>query len=58
MLGLAQELGIEELWRSCEDHVSSTLSPSNACALLSAALEAQERVPGISYFYFSFYIYN
>ncbi|XP_012229834.1 uncharacterized protein [Linepithema humile] len=46
MLGLAQELGIEELWRSCEDHVSSTLSPANACALLSAALEAQERVPG------------
>lgn len=47
MLGLAQELGIEELWRSCEEHVSVTLSPGNACALLTAALEAQERVPGI-----------
>ncbi|XP_011637836.1 serine-enriched protein isoform X2 [Pogonomyrmex barbatus] len=46
MLGLAQELGIEELWRSCEEHVSVTLSPGNACALLTAALEAQERVPG------------
>ncbi|KAG5327861.1 RUXE protein, partial [Pseudoatta argentina] len=45
MLGLAQELGIEELWRSCEEHVSVTLSPGNACALLTAALEAQERVP-------------
>ncbi|XP_043284544.1 serine-enriched protein [Venturia canescens] len=46
MLGLAQELGVEELWRSCEDHVSSTLSPGNACALLTAALDAQERVLG------------
>ncbi|XP_026829951.1 uncharacterized protein LOC105277751 [Ooceraea biroi] len=49
MLGLAQELGIEELWRSCEEHVSTTLSPGNACALLTAALDAQERVPGIYY---------
>jgi len=47
MLGLAQELGIEELWRSCEEHVFTTLSPGNACALLTAALDAQERVPGI-----------
>lgn len=49
MLGLAQELGVEELWRSCEDHVSSTLSPGNACALLTAALDAQERVLGKFY---------
>lgn len=54
MLGLAQELGIEELWRSCEEHVSATLSPGNACALLTAALEAQERVPGM---YLNTYIY-
>ncbi|XP_034937407.1 uncharacterized protein [Chelonus insularis] len=46
MLGLAQELGVEELWRSCEEHVSATLSPGNACALLTAALDAQERVLG------------
>nr|XP_046471679.1 uncharacterized protein LOC124213925 isoform X1 [Neodiprion pinetum] len=46
MLGLAQELGVEELWRSCEDHVSSTLSPGNACTLLTAALEAQDNMPG------------
>ncbi|XP_032681890.1 uncharacterized protein LOC116849136 isoform X2 [Odontomachus brunneus] len=46
MLGLAQELGLDELWRSCEEHVSATLSPGNACALLTAALEAQDRVPG------------
>ncbi|XP_032681891.1 uncharacterized protein LOC116849136 isoform X3 [Odontomachus brunneus] len=45
MLGLAQELGLDELWRSCEEHVSATLSPGNACALLTAALEAQDRVP-------------
>lgn len=49
MLGLAQELGLDELWRSCEEHVSATLSPGNACALLTAALEAQERVPGKFY---------
>lgn len=46
MLGLAQELGVEELWQSCEEHVSATLSPGNACTLLSAALDAQERVLG------------
>ncbi|XP_063992869.1 kelch-like protein 17 [Diachasmimorpha longicaudata] len=46
MLALAQELGVEELWRSCEEHVSATLSPGNACALLTAALDAQERVLG------------
>lgn len=50
MLGLAQELGVEELWRSCEEHVSSTLSPGNACALLTAALEAQDRVPGKNFY--------
>ncbi|XP_025153304.1 uncharacterized protein LOC105191443 isoform X2 [Harpegnathos saltator] len=48
MLGLAQELGLDELWRSCEEHVSATLSPGNACALLTAALEAQDRVPEYS----------
>lgn len=48
MLGLAEELGVEELWRSCEDHVSATLSPDNACALLTAALDAQERLSGKS----------
>ncbi|XP_058808235.1 kelch-like protein 17 [Phymastichus coffea] len=46
MLGLAQEMGVEELWQSCEEHVSMTLSPGNACTLLSAALDAQERVLG------------
>lgn len=46
MLALAQELGVEELWRSCEEHVSATLSPGNACALLTAALDAQERILG------------
>ena len=46
VLGLAQELGVEELWRSCEEHISGTLSPSNACTLLSAALDAQDKVIG------------
>lgn len=54
MLALAQELGVEELWRSCEEHVSATLSPGNACALLTAALDAQDRVLGkIQFFFFS-----
>ncbi|CAB0038389.1 unnamed protein product [Trichogramma brassicae] len=44
MLSLAQELGVEELRHSCEEHVSVTLSPVNACTLLNAALEAQDRV--------------
>lgn len=44
MLGLAQEMGVEELWRNCEEHVSVTLSPNNACTLLSAAIDAQERM--------------
>lgn len=43
MLGLAHELGVEDLWRICEEHVSVTLSPGNACALLSAALDAQKK---------------
>lgn len=42
LLALAQEMGLEELWRSCEEHASLTLSPDNACALLSAALEAAQ----------------
>ncbi|KAF4527479.1 hypothetical protein B566_EDAN014117 [Ephemera danica] len=43
MLGAAQELGLEELRLSCEDHVTATLDVSNACTFLAAALEMNER---------------
>ncbi|XP_046397700.1 kelch-like protein diablo [Ischnura elegans] len=46
MLSLAQDLGVEELRLACEDHVTSTLSPLNACTFLAAAMETQERAPG------------
>lgn len=46
MLTLAQELGVEELRATCEDHVTSTLSVLNACTFLAAAMEIQERQAG------------
>lgn len=46
MLSLAQELGVEELRATCEDHVTSTLSVLNACTFLAAALEMQDRSAG------------
>lgn len=46
MLTLAQELGVEELKMSCEDHVTSTLSVLNACTFLAAAMEIQDRAAG------------
>lgn len=48
MMALAQELGVEELRTACEDHVTSTLSVASACTFLAAALDIQERVPGMS----------
>ncbi|KAG8236715.1 hypothetical protein J437_LFUL016598 [Ladona fulva] len=49
MLSLAQDLGVEELRLACEDHVTSTLSPLNACTFLAAAMETQERASGKDY---------
>lgn len=46
MLTIAQELGVEELRISCEEHVTSTLSILNACTFLSAGMEIQDRSPG------------
>ncbi|KAL3284598.1 hypothetical protein HHI36_018754 [Cryptolaemus montrouzieri] len=46
MLALAQELGVEELRKACEDHVTSTLSVPTACAFLAAAMDIQKRTPG------------
>ncbi|GLH03612.1 Ring canal kelch homolog [Gryllus bimaculatus] len=46
MLTVAQELGVDELRISCEDHVTSTLSVLNACTFLAAAMEIQERASG------------
>ncbi|XP_067122453.1 kelch-like protein 1 [Centruroides vittatus] len=45
-LAIAQELGVEELRLSCEDHTNSTLSIHNACTFLAAALDLEHRVPG------------
>ena len=46
MMSLAQDLGVEELRATCEEHVTSTLSVLNACTFLAAALEIQERAAG------------
>ncbi|KAK6632530.1 hypothetical protein RUM43_013298 [Polyplax serrata] len=46
MLSLAQDLGVEELRTTCEDYVTSTLSPLNACTFLAAAMDIQERTAG------------
>nr|CAD7402454.1 unnamed protein product [Timema cristinae] len=47
MLCLAQELGVDELKTSCEEHVTSTLSVLNACTFLAAAMDIQDRCAGI-----------
>lgn len=56
MMALAQELGVDELRIACEDHVTSTLSVASACTFLMAAMDIQERSPGmwLSYFTYSF----
>ena len=46
MLSLAQDLGVEELRTTCEDYVTSTLSPLNASTFLAAAMDIQERTAG------------
>lgn len=46
MLTLAQELGVEELRSTCEDHVTSTLSVLNVCTFLAAAMDIQDRPAG------------
>lgn len=49
MLSLAQDLGVEELRTTCEDYVTSTLSPLNAPTFLAAAMDIQERTTGGKY---------
>lgn len=43
MLTLAQELGVEDLQNTCEEHVTSTMSVMNACTFLAAAMDIQDR---------------
>lgn len=43
MLTLAQELGVDDLQNSCEEHVTSTMSVLNACTFLAAAMDIQDR---------------
>lgn len=45
MMTLAADLGVEDLRSACEDHVTSTLNVENACTLLAAAMDIQDR-PG------------
>lgn len=52
MMTIAQDLGVEELKVTCEDHVTSTLSVLNACTFLAAALEIQDRASGIFFVIF------
>lgn len=58
MIAIAQELGLEELRQTCEDHVTSTLSVVNACTFLAAALEIQDRAAGKLPLIFKFKIFN
>ncbi|XKL69549.1 hypothetical protein PGB90_007318 [Kerria lacca] len=46
MLTIAQDLEVEELRKTCEEHVTSTLSILNACTFLAAGMEIQERSSG------------
>lgn len=66
MLALAQELGVDELRNACEDHVTSTLSVPSACTFLAAAMNIQDKSPGmctqseiisnkVAFFQFSYY---
>lgn len=43
MLTLAQELGVEDLQNTCEEHITSTMSVLNACTFLAAAMDIQDR---------------
>lgn len=55
LMTLAQDLGIDELKSACEDYVISTLSVTNACTYLAAAMEIQEKSScELNGFYFSF----
>lgn len=42
MWTLCQELNLEELRLFCEDHITRSLSPDNACTLLVSALAREE----------------
>lgn len=46
VLSIAQELGMDELRLSCEEHITNTLSIHNACTFLAAAIDLQERTLG------------
>lgn len=48
MITLAQDVGLDELKTACEDHVILTLSVTNACTLLMAAMDIQEKTSGNS----------
>ncbi|XP_076064156.1 uncharacterized protein LOC143038603 isoform X2 [Oratosquilla oratoria] len=43
MYGVAHDLGMEELCQHCEDHITGTMSPHNACTFFMAALNMEHR---------------
>lgn len=43
MISLAQDMGMDALKNTCEDHVISTLSVANACTFLAAVIDTQEK---------------
>lgn len=56
MMTLAQDMGIDGLKNTCEDHVISTLSVANACTFLAAVMDIQEKASGNLYIYMSTYL--
>lgn len=46
MMILAQDMGMDGLKNTCEDHVISTLSVANACTFLAAVMDIQEKASG------------
>lgn len=57
MLTLAQELGVEDLQNSCEEHVTSTMSVLNACTFLAAAMDIQDRASS-KYQHYKMFTFN
>lgn len=46
MMSLAKDIGLDELKTTCENHIISTLSVSNACNIMMAAMELHEKGSG------------
>ena len=49
VLAISQELGLTELRKRCEEHITGTLSVANACDFLAAAVHMQSLTTGMYY---------